>query len=104
MTTTDITSDWPEASRLAAQRVIDEFGEPHEATGSQLIWFHVGDAKRIVARREFAHHDFPVPHTDSIETTIAYRVPLELAGDILSFNGSVCVNRTRGELREDALV
>lgn len=31
-------SDWPEAAREAAQLVIDKYGEPDEASESQLIW------------------------------------------------------------------
>jgi len=38
------------------------------------------------------------PHTDSVTSTIEYRVPSELASDILSLNGSVTISRTRGEL------
>lgn len=38
------------------------------------------------------------PHTDSVTSTIEYRVPPDLASDILSFDGSVTISRTRGEL------
>lgn len=94
----DIIRDWPEESREAAGLVIDQFGEPHESTPSQLTWFNVDDCKRVVVTREFAHHSFPAPHTDSVTSTINYRVPPELAGDILAFDGSVTINRTMGEL------
>ena len=40
----------------------------------------------------------PVPHTDSVTSTINYRVPPELASDILAFDGSVTISRTMGEL------
>ena len=94
----DIIRDWPEESRAAAELVIEQFGEPHESTPSQLTWFNIDNCKRVVATREFARHSFPVPHTDSVTSTISYRVPPELASDILAFDGSVTIHRTAGEL------
>lgn len=94
----DIISDWPMESREAAQLVIDAFGEPHESTPSQLTWFDIDDSKRVTAKREFSRHEFPAPHTDSVTSTISYAVPPELASDIVSFDGSVTIDRTAGEL------
>lgn len=98
VTARDIIRDWPEAAREAAELVIDAFGDPHESTPTRLTWFNVDNSRRVVAKREFSHHNFPVPHTDSVTSTIAYRVPPELASDILSFDGSVTIDRTAGEL------
>ena len=58
----DIIGTWPEESREAAQLVIDEYGEPHEATAAQLTWHDVGPWKRMVATRAFYDHNFPAPH------------------------------------------
>lgn len=44
----NIIERWPEESREAAKLVLDKYGEPHEATDSQLIWHDVGEWKRIV--------------------------------------------------------
>lgn len=97
-TASGIIREWPEEAREAAQLVIDAFGEPHEATASQLTWFEVDDSKRVTAKREFSPHEFPAPHTDSVTSTISYAVPPELASDIISFDGSVTIDRTAGEL------
>jgi hypothetical protein len=70
---TDIIEGWPEESREAAQLVVDEYGEPHEATESLLIWHEVGPWKRMVASRAFYAHNFPAPHHDSVECFIDYR-------------------------------
>lgn len=94
----DIIADWPEASREAAQLVIDRYGEPHEATGSQLTWHQVGPWKRMVATREYWEHRFPTPHTDSVESFIDYQVPPEKFTDLARFDGSVIVERTTGEV------
>jgi len=93
-----IIQDWPEESREAAQLVIDQHGEPDEATASQLTWDHPGPWKRIVATKTFYPHDFPIPRTDSVESFIDYRVPVEKFTPIARFDGSVIAERTAGEV------
>jgi hypothetical protein len=94
----DIIRGWPKESREAAQLVIDKYGEPDEATDSQLIWRKCGEWKRIVASKAFWQHDFPAPHQDSVESFIDYRVPPEKFSDLAAFDGSVIAERTAGEL------
>jgi hypothetical protein len=89
---------WPEESSEAAQLVIDKYGDPDEATESLLIWNDRGPWKRIVAYREFDSHEFPAPHNDSVESFLQHAVPSDKASEITAFDGSVVVNRTRGEL------
>lgn len=90
--------DWPEESREAAQLVIDQYGEPNEVTGSQLVWHRPGPWKRIVASKIFYEHNFPAPHNDSVESVIDYRVPPEKFAELAAFDGSVIVERTAGEV------
>ncbi|MBS3649571.1 hypothetical protein KEU06_13225 [Pseudaminobacter sp. 19-2017] len=92
------TESWPEESREAAQLVIDQYGEPDEITDSQLIWNSPGPWKRIVASKAFYEHNFPAPHTDSVESVIDYRVPVEKFSELAEFDGSVIVERTAGEV------
>ncbi|MBA3688891.1 MAG: hypothetical protein H0W81_08695 [Chloroflexi bacterium] len=94
----EILAAWPEEARESAQLVIDHYGEPHEASESQLTWRDVGSWKRIVAQRAFWNHDFPAPHTDSVETFIDYLVPAEMFTPLAQFDGSVMVERTTGEV------
>ena len=89
---------WPEESREAAQLVIDQYGEPDEATETQLTWHKRGPWKRIVALKAFYRHDFPVPHFDSVETFIDYKVPVDKFTPVAAFDGSVIVERTVGEV------
>jgi len=91
-------ASWPEESREAALIVIDTYGQPTEATPTQLVWHGAGEWKRIVATREFHQHDFPAPHIDCVETFLAYRVPPERLTDLGRFDGSVMVDRTAGEI------
>jgi hypothetical protein len=97
-TGSEIIRQWPEQSREATQLVIDKYGQPHEATDSQLVWHKVGPWKRIVASKAFYQHDFPAPHQDVIETVIDYRVPPDKFSDLAAFDGSVIVERTAGEV------
>jgi hypothetical protein len=89
---------WPEESKEAAQLVIRQYGEPDEATESELIWNHAGPWKRMIASRTFHQHDFPAPHIDSVESVIDYRVPPEKVSELARFDGSVIVERTAGEV------
>lgn len=89
---------WPAESREAAQLVADKYGSPHESTDSRLAWFDVGPWKRIVASRTFSRHNFPAPHTDSVESVIDYHVPPELCTPLTKFDGSVVIERTAGEV------
>jgi len=57
----EIIRAWPEESREAAQLLIDTYGEPPEATPSQLTWFGVGPWKGVVAPEVFFDHNFPNP-------------------------------------------
>jgi hypothetical protein len=89
---------WSEESREAAQLVIDQYGEPDEATESQIIWHKPGSWKRIVASKAFWAHNFPAPHIDAVESFVDYRVPIEKFSPLAEFDGSVVVERTAGEV------
>ena len=54
--------------------------------------------KRTVAYRDPLPHDYPQPHVDMLEQVIDYQVPEEKMGDIARIEGSVIVDRTKGEV------
>ena len=60
----EILEGWPDESKEAAKLVLEKYGEPQEATESQLVWHRVGPWKRVVASKAFWKHDFPAPHYD----------------------------------------
>lgn len=93
-----IIADWPDASHEAAELVVDAYGEPHEATGSMLVWYGVGPWKRVIATREYEDHHFPIPHIDAVTSVIDYRVPPEVVSELAAYDGSVVVARTAGEV------
>ena len=90
--------DWPDASREAAQLVIDTYGDPDEVTPSLLTWHKPGPWKRVIASRTFYQHDFPAPHIDAVESVVDYQVPVDKFTSLAEFDGSVVVERTAGEV------
>jgi hypothetical protein len=70
-----VIQNWPEESLEATQVVIDQLGEPDEATESFVVWHERGPWKRIVASRAHHLHNFPRPHPDVVESFVDYRVP-----------------------------
>jgi hypothetical protein len=95
---TSAVNSWPVDSQKAAKKVIAKYGAPHEATASMLVWHNNGPWKRTVASRTSTPHMFPSPHPDSVEQVISYRVPLDKYDDLARYDGSVTVDRTKGEL------
>ncbi len=91
-------ASWPTASHGAADQMIAKYGPPDEATPSMLVWYNNGDWKRTIVHRDVYDHNFPQPHQDVLEQVIDYRVPPESLADLDRFDGSLSVNRTRGEL------
>jgi hypothetical protein len=94
----EIINGWPEQSREAATQVIKKYGEPTEATASELIWHRPGPWKRIVASKRFYDHNFPAPHIDAVQSVIDYQVPEDKFTPLAEFDGSVIVERTAGEV------
>jgi hypothetical protein len=93
-----IINDWNAMSQKAANLTIEQYGLPNEATQSRLIWYNNGPWKRTIVYRDEIPHDFPQPHTDVIENFINYPVPTEMFSELAKFDGSVIVERTRGEV------
>jgi hypothetical protein len=89
---------WPPKTIALAVDLIKKYGEPNEATARQVTWYHNGPWKRTILFKEGAPHNFPKPHQDVLEQTVDYRVPLDKVADLLKYNGSLVIDRTRGEL------
>ena len=93
-----MTADWPKMSKSAVEEIVRKYGMPNEATPSRLTWFDNGPWKRAAVIRDEIPHNFPQPHTDVVEQTIPYQVPLEKVAEVLEFDGSLVIERTRGEV------
>lgn len=93
-----VIKDWPDASKKAARKTSERYGEPNEGTPSRLIWFNNGPWKRTIVYRDEVPHNFPKPHTDVLEQFIDYRLPVDKYDDIARYDGSVIPERTKGEV------
>ncbi len=90
--------DWPEPARTAAEAIAERYGPPQERTATLLIWHRNGPWIRTVVHKVGAEHDFPAKHSDVLEQSLPYKVPLNLFSAVATFNGSVIPDRTRGTL------
>lgn len=94
----DLVGGWPEKSQEVANTMIAKYGQPDEATETMLVWHNNGPWKQTTLSRDPIPHDFPVPHVDLLEQVIDYRVPSELFDELAMYDGSVIVERTKGEM------
>lgn len=94
----NIIEAWPNRPKLGAQQMLAKYGAPQEVTAEKLVWHNQGPYKRITVTKMEHHHDFPKPHMDYMEHTIAYRVPTEKADALTAYDGSLTFDRTRGEM------
>jgi hypothetical protein len=90
--------NWPAKPKEAANMMIDKYGAPNEVTDHMLVWNNNGVWKRTIVFREEVAHDFPMPHTDLLEQFIDFRVPVGKFDELARYDGSVVVERTKGEI------
>jgi hypothetical protein len=93
-----IIEDWPDAPKNIAHQMLEKYGPPNEATPTQLFWHGNRPWKRTILNSDIVTHNWPTVHSDFLTQTIDYRVPVEKIGEVVEFDGSVVVDRTRGEV------
>lgn len=93
-----IIEQWPEAPRKAAEKILDHYGPPHEATPTKMFWYRVENWARMELTADEVVHNFPTPHTDYLTQYVDYPVPARKASDLVEFDGSVIVDRTAGQI------
>ena len=91
-------ASWKAKPREVAQQMIKKYGAPQEVTANRLIWHNNGPWKFTELVNEEIPHTFPVPHHDMLYQTIDYRVDPSDADELLTYDGSVVLERTKGEL------
>jgi hypothetical protein len=89
---------WPKMSIAVAADLITAYGLPKDSNAHELTWYDNGPWKRTVLHKEEVQHNFPYPHKDVLEQTVNYRVPADKVADLAKYDGSLVVDRTRGEL------
>ncbi|MFE0937988.1 hypothetical protein ACFW4O_36190 [Streptomyces mutabilis] len=89
---------WPEAPKKVAEKILDHYGAPNEATPTKLLWYRAGPWSRMELTADEVEHNFPTPHTDFLTQYVDYPVPAERASDLVAFHGSVLLDRTAGQI------
>jgi hypothetical protein len=97
MTMADLNG-WPEPSRMAVKEITDKYGKPDGITKDELIWMKKGVWKKICINKKDTKHSFPIEHTDMMQTTISYKVPVDIMDELGKFDGSVTFDRTQGTM------
>ncbi|RTY89829.1 hypothetical protein [Flavobacterium sp. GT3R68] len=91
-------SNWPEASRMAVKEITGKYGKADAVTKDELIWMNKGIWKKICINKKETKHSFPIEHTDMMQTTISYKVPVDMMDELGKFDGSVTFDRTQGTM------
>lgn len=93
-----LTTGWPQNAVTAAKEMVVKYGEPTEVTQDALIWKAALPFKRIIVHREVFSSRFPLLHQTSLEHVVDYQAKADKVDDIWNFDGSVVLNRTKGEM------
>lgn len=93
-----IVEQWPEAPKKAAEKILDHYGPPNEATPTKLFWYRTENWARMELTADEIVHNFPTPHTDYLTQYVDYPVPADKASELLQFDGSVLLDRTAGQI------
>lgn len=93
-----IISGWKSTPQEVARTVIAKYGLPNEASAMRLVWHNNGPWKMTELVNEEIPHNFPKPHPDMLKQTISYQVPPDKFDELAEYDGSVVVERTKGEI------
>lgn len=94
----DTIAKWPAEAQKAAKSMIEIHGAPGEVTPNMLVWHDIGPWKLIIASNIETQHNFPGPHKDTVEEFVSYKVPESKLEELALFDGSVNIDKTRGEM------
>ncbi len=91
-------SSWKAKPRELAQELMKKYGAPDEVTPNRLIWHDKGGWKFTELVNEEIPHSFPMPHPDMLYQAIDYRIDPDKADELLNYDGSIILERTKGEI------
>jgi hypothetical protein len=93
-----VMEGWKDEPKKAADFMIDKYGPPDELTSDRMIWHNNGPWKASILTNEEIPHNFPMAHHDMLLQIIDYRVPVDMYDEVADYDGSVIVERTKGEI------
>lgn len=89
---------WPQSSKMAVETLTSKYGLPTSMTDEMVVWNNTAPFKRSVVYKEEISHSFPMEHKDVLQQFVDYKVPEDKIDDLAKFDGSIIVDRTKGEL------
>src|ERR687898_2337846 len=107
LTAEQVIGSWKQTPQDVAKTMIAKYGQPQEVTANRLIWHNNGPWKFSELVNEEIAHEFPMPHKDALYQAINYKIDADKADELLQYDGSVLLERTKGEIgarcdKEDA--
>jgi hypothetical protein len=102
-----VIANWKPTPKEVAQKMITKYGQPQEVTANRLVWHNNGPWKYSELVNEEIPHEFPMPHKDALYQAINYKIDPDKADELLQYDGSIILERTKGEIaarcdKEDA--
>ncbi|MCA1562116.1 MAG: hypothetical protein LC753_04320 [Acidobacteria bacterium] len=91
-------ASWKAKPAEVARTMIKKYGQPQEVTSNRLVWHNNGPWKFSELVNEEIPHSFPMPHADMLYQSIAYRIEPDKADELIQYDGSVILERTKGEI------
>ena len=91
-------SSWNKSCQMAVDEITKKYGQPNGITADELIWTNAGVWKKVCITKMESKHSFPIEHTDMMQTTLMYKVPVDKMDELGIFDGSVTFDRTQGTM------
>lgn len=106
-TAEQVIATWKATPKDVAGKMLAKYGQPQEVTANRLVWHNNGPWKFSQLVNEEIAHEFPMPHKDALYQAINYRIDPAKADELLQYDGSLLLERTKGEIgarcdKEDA--
>lgn len=91
-------ANWKAKPQEVARTMIAKYGQPQEVTANRLIRHNNGPWKYTELVNEEIPHEFPMPHKDMLYQAINFKVDPDKADELLAYDGSIILERTKGEI------
>ena len=95
---TRMTENWPQVSKSAIKNLDAKYGLPSSITEDMVVWNNTPPFKRSIVYREEVLQQFPQTHSDVLQQFIDYKVPMDKIDEVSKFDGSILIDRTKGEI------
>src|SRR5437016_4667320 len=92
-----IIDEWPAAQKNVAKQMLAKYGMPNEATPYETLLVSEWPVEAH-GTSEVVVHIWPTIHSDFLTQLIDYRVPPEMFSVVAEFDGSILLDRTKGEV------